>query len=156
MDPACWIWRKKSKLSKQNTWENVSTSSTWSFDQRLGAEQDQLPCESTKTSGNCQETDTCMVRACHTLRQSLQNQLLRHFRGWAMPWSAGEILDGQHQRVDIPAHARNWPPGERTWRGALLNRTSLPHDHLISPGTKLNWTDQHACGRGGGGGGVLN
>ena len=23
-----------------------------------------------------------------------------------MPWSAKEMLDGQHQRVDIPAHAR--------------------------------------------------
>ena len=37
---------------------------------RLGAEQDQLPCGSTGTSsGNCQETETCMVRACHTPRQ---------------------------------------------------------------------------------------
>ena len=26
--------------------------------------------------------------------------------GWATPWSAEEMLDGKHQRVDIPAHAR--------------------------------------------------
>ena len=26
--------------------------------------------------------------------------------GWATPWSAEEMLDGQHQRVDIPVHAR--------------------------------------------------
>ena len=25
---------------------------------------------------------------------------------WATPWSAEEMLDGQHQRVDIPTHAR--------------------------------------------------
>ena len=25
---------------------------------------------------------------------------------WATPWSAEEMLDGHHQRVDIPAHAR--------------------------------------------------
>ena len=27
--------------------------------------------------------------------------------GWARPWSAEEMLDGQHQRVDIPVHARS-------------------------------------------------
>ena len=26
--------------------------------------------------------------------------------GWAMPWSAEEMLDGQRQRVDIPRLAR--------------------------------------------------
>ena len=45
-------------------------------DQRLGAKQDQFPCGSTGTfSGNCQETETCMVRACHTPQQPLQNHL---------------------------------------------------------------------------------
>ena len=29
-----------------------------------------------------------------------------HLGGWVTPWSAEEMLDGQHQRVDIPAHAR--------------------------------------------------
>ena len=55
---------------------------------------------------NCQETETRMVRACHTPRQPLQNHPSGHFGGWATPWSAEEMLDGQHQRVDIPAHAR--------------------------------------------------
>ena len=36
-------------------------------DQRLGVEQDQLPCGSTGTSsGNCQEAETCMVRTFHS------------------------------------------------------------------------------------------
>ena len=47
-----------------------------------------------------------MVRACHTPRQPLQNHPSGHFGGWATPWSAEEMLDGQHHRVNIPAQAR--------------------------------------------------
>ena len=57
-------------------------------DQRLGAERDQLSCRSTGTSfGNCQGTDTCMVRACHTPRQPLQNPEGSSGRlgGWSTP-----------------------------------------------------------------------
>ena len=74
-------------------------------DQRLGAEQDQLPCGSTGTpSDNCQETETFMVRTCHTSQQPLQNHFSGHIGGWATLWSAEEMLDGhhQHQRVDNP------------------------------------------------------
>ena len=47
-------------------------------DQRLqDTEQNQLPCGSTGTpSGNCQETETCMVRACHT-HDSLSKTILQ-------------------------------------------------------------------------------
>ena len=69
---------------------------------RLGAEQDQLPCGSTG-SGNCQETETCMVWACHTPQQPLQNHPSGHLGGWATLRSAEEMLNGQHQRVNIPA-----------------------------------------------------
>ena len=76
-------------------------------DQRLGAEQDQLHCGSTGTSsGNCQETETCKVAACHKPQQSLQNHPSGHHGGWVKPWSAEEMLDGHYQKVDIPAHAR--------------------------------------------------
>ena len=38
-------------------------------DQWLGAEQDQLPCGARGTSAdNCQETESCMFRACHSPR----------------------------------------------------------------------------------------
>ena len=57
-----------------------------------------------KTS--CHETGSCMVQACHTPRQPLQNHPARHLGGWATPWSAEEMLDEQRHRVDIPAHAR--------------------------------------------------
>ena len=56
------------------------------------------------SSGNCQETETCMVRACHTPQQPLQNHPTRHLGGWTM--SAEKMLDGQYQSVDIPVHAR--------------------------------------------------
>ena len=52
------------------------------------------------------ETKTHMVRAGHTQRQPLQNHPSEHLGGWATPWSAEEMLDGQHQRVEIPAHVR--------------------------------------------------
>ena len=29
-----------------------------------------------------------------------------HLGGWTLLWSAKEMFDEQHQRVDIPAHAR--------------------------------------------------
>ena len=88
-----------------------------SQDQRLGAGQNQLLCESTGTSsGNCQDTETCMVLACHTPRQPLQNHPSGHPGGWATPWSAEKMLDGQNQREDIPARART------AHRGLLQNR----------------------------------
>ena len=107
-------------------------------DQRLGAEQDQIPCESTGfSSGSCQETKTFMIRACHTPRQPLQNHPSRHLGGWATPWSPEEILDGQHQRVDIPAHARTARKGllqRRPGRGSPLNRLPSPPDDPIGQG----------------------
>ena len=75
--------------------------------QRLAVEQYELSFGFTGTSsGNCQETETCIIRACHTPRQPLQNHPSGHLGRWATLWSAEEMLHGQHQRVDIPAHAR--------------------------------------------------
>ena len=58
------------------------------------------------SSGNCREKETCMVRACHTPRQPFPNHPSGYFGRWATPWSAEEMLDGQHQRVDIPVLAK--------------------------------------------------
>ena len=93
-------------------------------DQRLDAEPDQLRRGSTGTaSGHCQETETCMVRARHTPRLPLQNHPSGHLGGWAPSWSAEEMLDGQHQRVDTSAHARVADEGllQKTGRGSVLN-----------------------------------
>ena len=71
-------------------------------DKRLDAEQNQLPCGSTGTSsGNRQGTETCVVRHV-TRHDSLQNRASGHLGEWATPWSVEEMLNGQHQRVEIP------------------------------------------------------
>ena len=57
-----------------------------------------------------------MDRASHTPRQPLQSHPSGHLGRWTTPWSAEEMLDGQHQRVDIPAHART------THKGLLQER----------------------------------
>ena len=55
--------------------------------------------------------------------------------------SAEDMLDGPHQRVDIPAYARTAHKGllQKTGRGSLLNRPSWPPNDPISQGTELNW-----------------
>ena len=52
------------------------------------------------------EVKSCMVRTCHAQRQPLQNHTSGHLGGCTTPWSADDMLDGQHQRTDISAHAR--------------------------------------------------
>ena len=115
--------------------------------QQPGAEQDQLPCWSTETSsGNCQEMETCMVWACLMPWQPLQNYSSGHLGGQTMLWLGEEMLDGQHQRVDISAHARTastqGPPAEKTGRGSLLNHPSCPPrwPNWSNDWTELNWT----------------
>ena len=76
-------------------------------DQRLGAEQLDFLVGPQKTLlETVKKRETCMVRACHTPRQPLPNHPSGHLGWWAMPWSVEEMLDRQHQRVAIPAHAR--------------------------------------------------
>ena len=87
-----------------------------------------------------------MVQACHTQRQPLQTHPLGHRGGWAMPWSTEEMLDGQYQRVDIPAHARAAHKGllqkkrekkkKKTGR-SLLSRPLRSPDDPVGQGTEL-------------------
>ena len=63
-------------------------------------------------------------------------------RGWATPWSAEEMLDGQHQRMDIylcPCQKCSKWPAEKTGRGSLLNHPSCPSDDPMGLGTELNF-----------------
>ena len=88
---------------------------------------------------------------CLMPRQPLQNHSSGLLGGWAMPWSAEEMLDGQHQRLDIPAPAR-------TAHKSLLQRR-LDEDLCwivlrVPPPTQSvkgpNWTEQlmMSCFRG--------
>ena len=142
MDSVCWHWENDPGFRNQAPDETSPHLLIGAQDQRFSAEQDQLPWESNGTSsGNCQETETCMVRACHMPRQPLQNHPSGHLGGWAMPWSAEEMLDGQHQRMDIPAQTR---PAHK---GLLQKRLEedfcwiVPHVPPTTHSVKgLNWT----------------
>ena len=89
-----------------------------------------------------QEAETCTVSGMsHATRWPLQNHPWGYLRGWATPWSAEEMVDGQCQRADIPAHCQNcaqWPPAENTGRESLLKRLSCPADDPIGQRTELN------------------
>ena len=77
-----------------------------------------------------------MVRACHTPRQPFQNHTSGHLGGLAMPWSADEMLNGQHQRVGISAHSR-------TAHNGLLQKR-LAESFLMSlrrPNRSRGWTE---------------
>ena len=107
MDPACGLSKKDPGLWNQLPEETFSHLLLGAQEQWLGVEQDQLHSGSTGTSsGNCLETETCMVWACYMPEQHLQNHPSGHLWGWATLWLAKDMLDGQHQRVDVPAHAK--------------------------------------------------
>ena len=99
--------RKGSRLFKQSAREKFSASPTLSTRPTTGCGAISTSLLVHRTSSSeCQETETCIIQACYTPWQPLQNHLSGHLGRWAMPWLAEEMLDGQHRRVDIPAHAR--------------------------------------------------
>ena len=92
------------------------------------------------------ETETCVVRACHTPRQRLQNHPSRHLGGWAFNAVVGRGNAGwttSKHRYPCPCkNCSQGPPAEKTGRGFLLNRPSCPPpssptDYSISPGTGI-------------------
>ena len=86
-----------------------------------------------------------MKRACHMPIQPLQCYPSGHLGGWATLWSAEEMLDGQHQRMDNRAHART------AHKGLLQKRVEedlcriIPH--VPPPPRQSNrsrdWTKHH-------------
>ena len=64
----------------------------------------------------CLSGDECLKPLPTEVRRLLQNHPSWHLGGWATTWLAEEMLDGQLQRVDIPAHART------AYNGLLLKR----------------------------------
>ena len=112
-------------------------------DQRLSAEQDQLPSGSTGTSsGKCQETEMHGSDMSHATTASPKPS----FRA---PWRAGDVVAGRGD--DGWTTLKSWHlcpcqnysqglPAEKTKRGSLLNRTSCPPDDPVGQGTEMNWT----------------
>ena len=60
----------------------------------------------------------------------------------ATAWLAEEMLESQHQRVDVPAHARTvtMASSRSDRRGSLLNGPSCPPSDPIRQATELNWS----------------
>ena len=123
--------RRGSRLSRPSAWGNFSASPIAVQDQRLVAEQDQLPCGPTDTSSaNCRQTETHMVRTCHALQKLPKNLSSGHLGGWATSRSAEKMLNGQQQRVDVPVHVwiahKSLPQKQKQKpaRGPMLNRRS--------------------------------
>ena len=134
--------RKGSRLLKQSAREKFSVSPTLSTRPTTGcgAKSTSLLVHRTSSS-ECQETETCIIQACYMPWQPLQNHLSGHLGRWAMPWLAEEMLDRQHQRGDIPAHARPAHSGflQKWLEENLLNRLSCPPDDPVGQGNELNW-----------------
>ena len=119
--PCLLTLRKGYMLSKPSSWENFYTSPTWST-------RPTTWCGTRSTSlwihrnlfCNCWETETGMVRACHTPRQPLQN----HPSGTL--WWVGDAMDNIKEWTSLPmpklltaASCR-----KKNGRGSLLNRLS--------------------------------
>ena len=136
----------RSRLSNPSAWGNFSLNPTWSTRPTTGCGASSISLWVHRNLFWQMSRDgTCMVGVCHTPRQPLQNHPSRHLGEWATPWSAEEILNGHHQRVDIPTNARI------TQKGLLLKRLEgdlcwiVPHAPLPSPsddpigqGTEMN------------------
>ena len=135
-------WKKECRLSNPNAWGNYAIISylehetndwAWNKINFLVGPQEPL-------SGNRQEPETCMVWACHMPWKPLQNHPSGLLWGWAMPWSAQEMLDGQHQTVDIRSQERTAHKGFLQKR--LEEDLFPPHpppDDQIDQETELNW-----------------
>ena len=141
-----WLWNTREK--DPDLWNQVPEETSHLLlgaqDQGLGAEQIQLPFGSTGTSsGYCQETESCMLRACHTLQQPLQNHPSGHPGVWVTPCRQRKCYMDNVKEWTSPAHARTArrASAEKTGRGSLRNRPSRPPDDPTGQGTELNWTE---------------
>ena len=56
-----------------------------------------------------------------------------------MLWLSEEMLDGEHQKVDIPAHVRTAYKGScrKDWKRSLLNHPLCPLTDPSGQGTEL-------------------
>ena len=89
------LWEKDPSVRDQVPEETSPHLLLGAQDQWLGIEQDQPHRGPKGTSpGNCLETETPTVRACHILRQPLQNHPSGHLGVWVTLWLAEEMLDG--------------------------------------------------------------
>ena len=102
---------------------------------------------STATTSKSGHLRPCVISAYyHTPQPSFQNLPWGHLGEWTTPSSAEEMLNGQCQRVDVPARARTahdglplkWQEEGLCW---IMPGVPLPspHHHPIGRGVDLTW-----------------
>ena len=79
--PACWLWKKDPGF-----WDQVPEKPLQLLlgakDQQQDAQQDQIPCRPRGiSSGNCHNTETCMVQACH-----MQGHPILRWKTWRVDY----------------------------------------------------------------------
>ena len=138
----CLLTLKKNDLGFRNqVHEETSFLLLGAQDQRLGAEQDQLPCGSTGTStGNCQETETCMVWVCHTPPASPKLSFRAPWRVGNTVVSRGNVgwTTAKNGHLCPNQTCSQGPPAEKTGRGSPVNHPSCPPVDPIGTGPDLN------------------
>ena len=102
-----------------------------------GPGQDRPPC-GTKgiTSSNCQQMKTQMVHVIHVTQQPLKAILRGTLDVGGALWLAEEMLDGQHQKADTPAHSGVHKASRRKDRKKIA---SCPRSNQTDSGT--NWAE---------------
>ena len=92
------LW-KRSRPLKPRAWGNLSASPTWSARSTTGCRARSTPLWVHRN----QETETCIVRACHMLQQPLQNILQGTLEGgWCCCWQRKCWMDNIKERTSLP------------------------------------------------------
>ena len=143
MDPACWLWKKGSRLWKQSAWGNLYTSPTWS----------------TRPTNGCGTRSTSLWVHRNLFWQLPRNGNL-HSSGvlqatTAFPkpffrafWRVGDAVISRRNagwttsKCGHPYPCQNCsqgPPAEKAGEGSLRNRPSCPPTTQSVKG--LNWIE---------------
>ena len=146
MDPACWLRKKDPGLRNQIPEENSLHLLLGAQDQRLGAEQDQIPCGSTGTSSGTVEKRKLAWFGNVTHHDSLSFGASWRVVGAVVGRGSAGWTTSKSGRPCPCQNRSQGPPAEKAGREYLLNRFScpplLPRRHNRSSAwTELNRKD---------------
>ena len=143
MDPACWLLRQGSRLSKSSAWGNFSTSRTWSTRLTTGCRSRSTPLWAQRNLFLQLSRDgNSHIQTCHMLWQPLQNHPSGQSGVWAMLWSAEEMLDGQHQSLPVPELLTMTSSGKDSAELSIMSsrQSNWPRDWI-----ELNYVNGNFC-----------
>ena len=109
--PCLLTLRKGSRLLRPSARGNFSASSARGTKPTTGCGAKSLPCGSTGiSSGSYQETETRMIRECHTTRQPLQHHPLGHL---------GRVV-GRRDGGGLARQRKCWKDNVKEWTSASM------------------------------------